>query len=283
MERKKVVVLFSGGLDSTYLIWDNLKRGNKVLPIYIDIGNNDVKTKIEKNRIKLLYDLFFDEFNELIETPIDVLKLTILYSLNDDLLFKQLPIWLLSILFVQDKYIDEIQIGYVSNDDIVPFVNDINKIYKSYKSILNNPTPLKFPLLKKTKYQIANELPEKYMDLIVSCENPKIENSDNNDNIIKYKPCCCCEPCKRIMITGFYGKHIFPDNYGIEIINNHIDLLNNNGYKVYDGNDVRCRFDTMPFVKEHVKQLKIPFDYNDDVKIDKEVLIDNNVKKITYE
>ena len=48
---KKVAVLFSGGLDSTYLVWKNLKDGNEVQPIYIEIQNNKVKSTIEKNRI----------------------------------------------------------------------------------------------------------------------------------------------------------------------------------------------------------------------------------------
>lgn len=45
---KKVAILFSGGLDSTYLVWKNLKEGNVVLPIYVEIENNEVKTTMEK-------------------------------------------------------------------------------------------------------------------------------------------------------------------------------------------------------------------------------------------
>ena len=51
---KKVGVLFSSGLDSTYLVWKNLKDGNTVVPIYIEIENNKRKTILEKNRIKLI-------------------------------------------------------------------------------------------------------------------------------------------------------------------------------------------------------------------------------------
>lgn len=45
---KKVAVLFSSGLDSTYLIWKNLNEGNEVFPIYITISNNENKTILEK-------------------------------------------------------------------------------------------------------------------------------------------------------------------------------------------------------------------------------------------
>jgi len=56
---KKVAVLFSGGLDSTYLVWKNLNEGNIVYPIYIEIENNITKTILEKNRIELLYKEFY--------------------------------------------------------------------------------------------------------------------------------------------------------------------------------------------------------------------------------
>jgi 7-cyano-7-deazaguanine synthase in queuosine biosynthesis len=60
---KKVAVLFSGGLDSTYLIWKNLKDGNQVFPIYVEIQNNETKTILEKNRTELLFREFSKEFN----------------------------------------------------------------------------------------------------------------------------------------------------------------------------------------------------------------------------
>lgn len=41
---KKVGVLFSGGIDSTYLIWKNLKEGNYVIPFYVEIINNEKQT-----------------------------------------------------------------------------------------------------------------------------------------------------------------------------------------------------------------------------------------------
>ena len=57
-EVKRVGVLFSGGLDSTYLVWKNLKEGNTVVPIYLEIANNEDKSKLEKNRIELLRKVF---------------------------------------------------------------------------------------------------------------------------------------------------------------------------------------------------------------------------------
>ena len=54
---KKVAVFFSGGLDSTYLVWKNLSDGNTVLPVYVEIENNEVKTILEKNRMESVYKI----------------------------------------------------------------------------------------------------------------------------------------------------------------------------------------------------------------------------------
>ena len=59
---KKVAVLFSGGLDSTYLVWKNLTDGNDVQPIYVEVENNQTKTILEKNRTDLLVQEFCKEF-----------------------------------------------------------------------------------------------------------------------------------------------------------------------------------------------------------------------------
>ena len=51
---KKIAILFSGGLDSTYLMWKALKAGHDVYPIYIEVRNNEIKSLIEKQQCELL-------------------------------------------------------------------------------------------------------------------------------------------------------------------------------------------------------------------------------------
>ena len=112
LKNKRVGVLFSGGLDSTYLVWKNLKDGNTVVPIYIEIGNNKIKTILEKNRIELLHTKFREEFND--EKPYSECQLKdIQYALTVDvcvneesLYFRQIPVWLLGILFCQSLEVD---------------------------------------------------------------------------------------------------------------------------------------------------------------------------------
>ena len=141
---KKVGVLFSGGLDSTYLVWKNLKDGNTVIPIYVELRNNKAKSILEKNRIKLLHKEFCKEFNK-IESIVQ--GMSVESEVYTNILLKQVPMWITALIFNQNHGVDELQIGYVGGDDAISFLGDIKKIYKSFNKL--NSEPLKkitFPL-----------------------------------------------------------------------------------------------------------------------------------------
>lgn len=237
---KKVAVLFSSGLDSTYLVWKNLKEGNEVTPVYFEINNNENKTIMEKNRIELLIKEFRNDTE--LKSRINNIEYAINVGVqiyNNTLFFKQIPIWLLGLVYIQDLGVDEIQIGYVSNDDAIPYLNDIKKIYKSYKSISEKIVPLIFPLMKYKKWQMISELPSQYKKLIFTCENPRINESTKDNTIIEYTPCCNCVPCKAIISSNYYETGEFPKIYKDNMIKNKIEDVNKLGYKVVDkdGND----------------------------------------------
>jgi hypothetical protein len=257
---KSVAVLFSGGLDSTYLVWKNLKEGNRVYPIYIEISNNNEKVLLEKNRINLLFELFYEEFGFNINRIETILSVNVNHCCYGELMFKQMPIWIFGLLFYQER-IDEIQIGYVGNDDALSYLDDIQKIYNSYKTIYanNKLVPLKFPLKKAFKVEMAHELPSKYFNLIVSCENPTIINS--NEKIIKYKPCCECTACKRIINSDYYGMNSFPDYYREEIKKNKIKELQNIGYKIFNENGDEIKRENWECPKREPFQLKLDFNW----------------------
>jgi len=232
---KKVAVLFSGGLDSTYLVWKNLKDGNQVYPIYIEIKNNETKTILEKNRIELLFKEFSKEF----DSSVHDIQYTASVGVNareDSLYFKQMPIWLFSLMFMQSMNIDEIQIGYVSNDDAISYIKDIQKIYKSYQSICEPMKPLVFPLTKFKKWSIFEELPEQYRKLIISCESAQIISDD--DEIIQYEPCCECGACRTIIATDYYGVGVYPLNYHNNLVRHHANQLRKFDYNIIDKDGV---------------------------------------------
>lgn len=234
---KKVGVLFSGGLDSTYLVWKNLVDGNGVIPIYVEITNNRNKSILEKNRIKLLHKEFEKEFNTSTETLIRNIqyrvKIDVDAPFEDSLYFKQVPIWLLATLFSQNLDVDELQIGYVMNDDAISYLDDIQKVYQSYGSLLKYMKPLVFPLKKDNKNYMFRDLPSKYSDNIISCENASIIGPEDAE-VVKYEPCCECVPCSHIIASDYYGTGKFPNNYKKNLIHNYVKKITDNGYDVID-------------------------------------------------
>lgn len=256
---KKVGVLFSGGLDSTYLIWDNLEKGNIVKPIYIEITNNSEKLILEKNRVERICELFHKNYGDRIERV--KYKLTFDVYPEDHLYFKQVPIWIIAMLYTQQFY-DELQIGYVIGDDAISFLGDFKKLYKQYNKINDNKLiPLKFPLKKKSKMEINEELPSEYKNLVVSCESPKLINT--NVDVYQYEPCGKCPPC-------------------VKILNGDVDTLNKEYYKVY----ITKAFETLLEYKNvednSFSDIKVLFDDEDElIKITKPYH-PNAMKKASY-
>lgn len=276
MERKRIGVLFSGGLDSTYLIRKNLEDGNVVTPYYIEIENNSNKIKLEKDRIEKIINLFKKDYGDLIRD--------VQYSVNiyvkvfeNTLIFKQIPIWILGLLYSNNKFLDEFQIGYVMNDDAISYIKDIKKIYYSYNSILEKVIPLKFPLIKYKKEMLLNELPQKYFDLTVTCEEPYIDDEYEN-GLLKYRPCGKCEACNRILYerNDKFLSDKYKDIKTKELLSEVRRLdkceIKNKGDKSF----LEIEYDDGPLlfssaIKEkkskEPKQLEIDFDYNDDIEI----------------
>lgn len=201
-KNKRVGVLFSGGLDSTYLVWKNLKEGNTVVPLYIEIQNNGDKPKLEKNRIEVLRTMFNEEFDNRVEDIRYSLSVEVISS-SDGIHLQQVPIWLMGMLYGQGE-LDELQAGYVANDDAISYLSDIKKIYNSYRTMVDDLVPLTFPLMKCQKWYIINELPMNYRNLTVTCEGPRIVG-DENDEILDYEPCGNCVACKKILNYDNFG------------------------------------------------------------------------------
>lgn len=273
MERKKIGVLFSGGLDSTYLVWDNLERGNEVFSFYFEIKNNVDKSILEKNRISLLHKKFHEEFTDLIHPPKYIMTLEVT-DVNTNLHLLQVPIWVLGLLFSQIKGLDEIQIGYVMNDDAISYMDDIKRVYNSYKPLSDSLIPIKFPLKKYKKEMIVNELPEKYRDLTITCEEPKIKG-DHDANILEYDACGRCPACKRQINSGIYDK--FSDTYKNIEITNSMNVLGKYGKIKNQKNEKGQHIVTISLPEEESPkqlkkpdQLQIPFNGEQKVKYEKE-------------
>jgi len=221
---KKVLIPFSGGLDSTYLVWKNLVEGNNVTVVYFELENNSEKTRLEKISREKTYDILKEEYGERLNKSYFSYKIH-LNNIQNDFSLAQPPIWILGCFFSCNEFFDEIQLAYVMNDDVVSFIKDIEVLYKAYEPFSNRPLPLlSFPLLKDKKEHFIKELPEEFYKLIYSCENPSIKEEGS---FILFKPCeDQCEPCRRQqrMESSRFKEQIFSEKI-YDITTNEFDIF----------------------------------------------------------
>lgn len=192
---KKVAILWTGGLDSTYLIIKNLLLGNNIYLYYVDIINNGDDMKAETiARSKLIKDIRKLCKNIDVEgkIPRDVEKLvSIKLHYGQDYPFPQVPLFFPAILSLIFSY-DEIQLGYVYNDYgyVSEFTTKLQTIYKDYIDLSLSkdnsdviPAKLRFPLVEVTKQEeilfferLDSRYKTHFLKNMIHCENVKEVN-----------------------------------------------------------------------------------------------------------
>lgn len=189
MAKKSVFVLWSGGIDSTYLILRLLEDGFHVEAGYVNIRNNRLKTPMEKAALSKLAPAireFFPSFK----------YEGVIYSASNNvgyqrgLKYKQLPYFLHA--FLVAPHTDYRALGYVAGDSAIKNLGNITALYNSYGQVYNGKMPeLVFPIRKTTKAEILAYMEANYKGIIeecVWCERPMGEH---------FKPCESCTPCRR--------------------------------------------------------------------------------------
>lgn len=190
----KVMVPWSGGLDSTSLVVWNLEQGNTVVAPYFQIDNNETKVVMEKKtrdvfREHQYFKRFIDR-GRLIVTDCSP-KVYLCCGNPMGLALTQPAIWLLSMLYTVDSTIDEVQLAYVMNDCALSWLNEIEAIWAAYDGLVHKGKlpKLTFPYIKKSKHgvcEILNGADYTIAELTWSCEMP-----------IGEKVCGTCVPCIR--------------------------------------------------------------------------------------
>lgn len=223
---KKHIVSFSGGLDSVYLVNKLLKEGDSVEIVYVEIANNEEKTKREKKAIEYFYN-FFDKkyYGKISKSEYTYFKVVGYGKFH----LPQSAMFITSLLYSIYDGIDTVNIAYVQNDDALSYIEDIKNIYYSYQPLFDMKLPeLKFPLSKTHKAtmlcELKNEHGKEFLDNITFCEQN-----------YEYDNCGECEPCKRFMRTisdfewiGYkrYFKNYDNVNYGKKL-DNKLEFLDN--------------------------------------------------------
>lgn len=186
---KVPLLLFSGGLDSTYMLHSYLLKGD-VETLYIQAGQCTKKIeqeliarraiidKLERitgNRVR--EDHRFDIGREI-------------FNHVPDCTWHQPAQWIIGALQVTDaaKH-DHLAIGYVSGDCVLSRIESMRQAWTSLQAFTKGtPIPVEFPIHLYVKHDIVNAIdPRVYPDLW-TCEMPVLKDG-------KYVACDCCVPC----------------------------------------------------------------------------------------
>lgn len=180
---KHYLVSWSGGLDSTALIYRLLKGGHRVSALYTNILNNAEKADRELRAIQIIRDVFEtnSNFKYLGHNDIHV-------NVSSYTCLAQVPAFICSLVYATSEHYDAVAIAYVLNDDAISYVNDIQRIWNSYRSMKIDLPPLSFPLSKASKQELYGDLPDNIKHHITWCEEADLSSVHT----------CSCKPCKRM-------------------------------------------------------------------------------------
>lgn len=187
----KYLVLWTGGLDSTSLVYRLLQQGHIVHTVYITLLNNAEKVRSELQAISKIKP-HLEKFNTddtCRFSHIGPISSIYIHSHGSAYNLKQVSPFILSIPYMADIHTyDYVAMGYTMNDCAISYLDDIQKIYKALDGLCNIKLPkLAFPLVKVHKYESWQLLPQEIRAKIFWCESPEIS------------PCNICPPCRRMI------------------------------------------------------------------------------------
>jgi 7-cyano-7-deazaguanine synthase in queuosine biosynthesis len=193
LAEKKPLLLFSGGLDSTYIAYKHFIKQEQFDIVYIDGRQSRRKIEVEEAvRGEILN--WLRKHTEFSCYPRQhSAASTVDWSNATSAGFRQAMAWFVCALEVVDPHVHScVEIGYVAGDQISSNLDTLiaawNALWPVAK-ISDSVVPLKFPLRYTTKTEIMNHMPKDLYELTWVCELPK------GDVRTGYKPCGDCVPC----------------------------------------------------------------------------------------
>lgn len=178
-ERQPAInLLWSGGMDSTYLLLWLLSHGYKVTPHWIKLENNHFKNDREKAAKERIMNVLLNHYPELADrittrqtNPVMTMTLHNRHLVGTGCVrLSQAIIWLFGSQFIEA---DNVCIGYVNGDDAIMFLDKIRGVIKSLNKMRFSPMTLLTPLEKINKTVIWEEIPKEIQKYITWCEMPE--------------------------------------------------------------------------------------------------------------
>jgi 7-cyano-7-deazaguanine synthase in queuosine biosynthesis len=177
MKRKRLIkqVLWSGGLDSTYLIQKLLAENNRVEAFYVEIKNNIEKTERETAAIEKVLPFFKGKdfsFKRLVSIE--------MFDKSVKLQRAQLPFFLFAAIHLPGPVL----LGSVKDDNTADQIPDVHAVVHALNRFREIPLVLEFPLLSLSKAEIYERIDPFVRERITFCQN-------HGDDL-----CGLCKPCR---------------------------------------------------------------------------------------
>lgn len=216
---KHPLLVFSGGMDSSYMLWKQLEQGD-VYTCYIKASQSQDKIPMElaarkkiirffesKTGNRVISDIIVNLGNSFLVKETDPTDGSTKRSWNNvipDHTFGQAPLWQFGMQFAADgTRHSKICMGVVMGDQISMHLGDLALAWQHTSAFSRyEPVPLEFPLMHKSKDAILREMPLEIIRDLWICELPAQAGDDVPDDV-QFVPCERCAACETMAKTVF--------------------------------------------------------------------------------
>lgn len=194
------LVLFSGGMDSTYLVSYMLAENGPIDVLYVNGGQSPEKMRLELEARDRLIEFMNREYPNKIQRQYEILQPVYIHD-GQSKKWQQPNSWMQGAYRVLDASRHScVRIAYVSSDG-AHFGSNLHHIEQQWASMLKvgftgDHIPLEFPLIHLTKLDILEQIDKRLLPMVWVCEMPHAG-----------KACQRCSPCKLANATLREYKH----------------------------------------------------------------------------
>lgn len=184
MAKKIPLVLFSGGLDSSFLLHKLLQDGD-VDVLYVKGVLHDTKMEVEQVRRDEIISIAEKQTGNKVRNRYLVNLGEMPFGGMACHSFTQPSMWLMGALMISDSAIhSSLNVGYVMGDQISALLSNITAAWHNFQAFskANEAIPLEFPLWQTSKQKILYDIHPELVRKVWYCEKPRIRYLDKESN-----------------------------------------------------------------------------------------------------